>query len=259
MERPFAIRPGTNSPVWVPLFDESDFIYSCTDRRIVSAWAEADEALIKKYLEPTPFEYVANVFRVSIIDNTNATGHEGFMECTFTIPVKYGDTYGGYTMFAYTDEDFYCGAAREMWGYPHALADKIELLDHATSVVGIVTKHGREVIRVEVSKKHGQALQVPDVKMDPHLILQVIPNGDGPGELIRRVLTRDPAPDFNSLTQVTGQAALTLRYDEFSFIPWDEFALAKTLCGTYERGDYHATDEYAWAKELAILTWPDHF
>lgn len=259
MKRPYEVQNGCNNPIQAPLFNDPLVPYACTNMRSVSVWAEIDEALIKRYLKPTPFEYVSNVFNISVSDYMNATNcFAGFYDCSFTIPVKYKDIYGSYTMFEYESGDYYVALGREAWGYPKVLAD-MKFTESVEKVTASVSKRGREFVYIEVDRKHGQELQAPKAVMYPHLLLQVIPRGEAPGGvLIKRVLKRDTSPDYRSRINITGNAALTLRFDGSN--PLDEFSSAKVLCGTYSCGEYKATPEYnGWAHVVDTLVWPDEF
>lgn len=240
-----------------PLFQSSFVPYTSINARSVTVWGEVDPDLIKKYLAPTPFEYVSNVFSVCVSDFANSTGFHGFFDCSFTIPVCYKGLYGGYTLFEYENDDFCIAAGREMWGYPKVYAD-ISLTENLDKAVAIVKKRGREVIRMEVDLQRGQDLVTPDVTMAPGINLQTIPRGEAPGGiLIQRVLKRDTSPDNDWRVSVNGEASMTLRFDGTN--PLDEFSSAKILCGNYCRGEFRATNENGWAKVVDNIIWPEEF
>lgn len=264
--RPYVVQNGCNNPIQAPLFQDPFVPYTCINERSVSVWAEVDPELIKKYLAPTPFEYVSNVFNISVTDfaNTaiadasNTIGFKGFFDVSFCVPVKYKDLYGSYTFFEYENDDFCIAAGREMWAYPKVYAD-IDVTESLEKVVGTAKKRGVEIVRLEVSRRYGQDLVPPQAIMSPNINLQVIPRGEAPGGvLIKRVLRRDTSPDYRGRISFTGEAAMTLRFDGTN--PLDEFSSAKIICGTYSCGEFAATGEYnGWGHVVDNLVWPEEF
>ncbi len=256
--RPYVVpNNGCNNPIQSPLFQSPFVPYSCINARCVSVWAEVEPELIKKYLAPTPFEYVSNVFNIMISDYNNATGFRGFCDCSFVIPVCYKGLYGGYTIFEYENDDFCIAAGREMWGYPKVFGE-INVTESIDKVVGTVRKRGKEVVRVEVDITPGQNLTAPKVALSPAINLVTIPRGEAPGGiLLQRVVQRNTSPDCDWHTTILGEAALTLRFDGTH--PFDEFASAKIICGDYTRGEFAATNENGWSRAIEDIIWPEEF
>ena len=58
MKRPYEIQHGNNAPVHAPLIPSPFVPYHCSDNRTATVYVEVEPEVIKKYLEPTPFEYV---------------------------------------------------------------------------------------------------------------------------------------------------------------------------------------------------------
>ncbi|MDO5115175.1 MAG: acetoacetate decarboxylase family protein [Synergistaceae bacterium] len=253
IERPYKVQDGYNNPIQASLFRSPFVPYKCTNMRSLAVWAETDPDLIKKYLEPTPFEYVSNVFNISISDFMNADGFMGFYDCSFCIPVKYKDIYGAYTMFEYESEDFAIWAGRELWGYPKVYAE-MNLVEGVDKVVATATKNGIEFVHLELDRRDLKDFTEPDVQMHPHLQLQVVPNCDGPGIYLKRVMSRDTSPDYKGRVCLKGDAALTLRYDGRN--PLDEFSSAKIIGAVYSCGEFNSTVENGWAKVVDILIKP---
>lgn len=250
--RPYDVQDGCCIPIHSPFYRSPFVPYKCTNMRSVSVWAEVDPALIEKYLAVTPFEYISNLINVSITDFSNADGFKGFYDCSFCVPVKYKDICGAYTMFEYESEDFAIWAGRDLWGYPKTYAD-ISLTEGVDKVVATASKGGKEFIRIEFDQHSGPAFSEPEVPLKPHLQLQVVPNCDG-GIFLKRVMMRDTGPDYVGRVHKLGATALTLRCDGRT--PLDEFSSAKIICGTYDRGEFNATEENGWAKVLDVLVKP---
>ncbi len=253
MTRPYEIQNGVCIPIHAPLYRAPFVPYSCKNLRTVSVWMEVDPEMVKKYLVPTPFEYVTNLMHVSISDLSNADGFMGYSLCNIAFPVKYKGIEGGYTMFAYANEDFALWAGRDLWGYPRVLAD-IELVEGVDKVVATATKHGHEFIRIEFDAHKPAQGEEPKALLKPDLQLHVIPDGDRHGPLIKRVMMRDTSPDYTPRIHKTGAAALTFQCDGRN--PLDEFSNGKIVCATYDCGDFNGTEEHGWGKVLEVLVKP---
>lgn len=253
INRPYKVQNGNNNPIQAPFYKSPFTPYKCTNFGSVSVYAEVEPELIKKYLEPTPFEYISSVFNISISDFSNTDGYGGFYDCSFVIPVKYKDLIGGYTMFEYESEDFAIAAGRELWGYPKEYA-KMDFIDSTEKVLATASKRGKEFVRIEFTKNSVDKIEIPDVKLTPHLQVQVVPNAEGPGVFLKRVLQRDTSPDYKSRIYMEGETTLTLKFDGKN--PLDEFASAKIIGGTYTRGEWASTEENGWAKVVDTLIKP---
>jgi acetoacetate decarboxylase len=252
MKRPYVVpKDGNSIPVQSPLIRPmgSKYLYQCPDNKTLTVYAKIDPDVIKKYLEPTPFEYVDNAFMVYISDFTNADIGP-FWDCGVVIPAKYKNVTGGHFLFEYENQDYSIVAGRELWGYPKKYAE-VNMVETMDRLIATAVKNGREIIRLELDLKNKCDAQVPDTKFVPHLMLHTIPNADGPGIFSQRVLSRDTSPDFKTRVFRTCNAKMTLRHGGED--PLDEFSPAKIICGTYTTGEYFATKENGWAKVLDTI------
>ena len=71
------------------------------------------------------------------------------------------------------------------------------------------------------------------------------------GIFSQRVMTRDTSPDFEVWYSKEMEATLTLRCEGLDAL--DEFAHGKVICGTYNTGQYHATEKNGWAKLVDVI------
>ena len=94
------IKLGNNMPVQAPLIPDPLVPYECKDNKTLFAVCRGDEEQVRRYLEPTPFEFLSDIFVVSISDFTNSK-KLSFMDCAIVLPVKYKEIYGGYYLFEY--------------------------------------------------------------------------------------------------------------------------------------------------------------
>lgn len=249
MKRPYEIQHGNNAPVHAPLIPSPFVPYHCSDNRTATVYVEVEPEVIKKYLEPTPFEYVDNIIMIYVQDFTN-TDICPFWDCGIVCTARYKDIVGGYFLFEYEDKDYSIAAGRELWGYPKKYA-KINLVEHIDKYVATAVKNGTEIIRMELDKTKETKGLKPDSKFLPHLLLPTVPNGDKPGIFSQRVMTRDTSPDFEVWYSKEMEATLTLRCEGLDAL--DEFAHGKVICGTYNTGQYHATEENGWAKLVDVI------
>lgn len=253
MKRPYEVQNGFCIPIQSPFYRSPFVPHQCTNRRSVSVWVEVKEEMIKKYLAPTPFTYVTNLMNISISDYSNADGFMGYFDCNISFPVKYKDIQGAYTMFAYASEDFAIWSGRDLWGYPREYAD-IDLVEGVDKVVATAKKFGSEFIRIEFDAHKPAQGEEPTVPLKPDLQLHVVPNCDGPGVFLKRVMMRDTSPDYVGRIHKLGEASLTLRCDGRN--PLDEFSDGKIVCATYDCGEFYATEENGWGKVLDVIIKP---
>ena len=256
--RPFIVpADGNNVPVQRPLIPSPFVPYKCKNCRHVNVFARAEPELIKKYLEPTPFEYVDNTILLYISDfkNTDHTDGctHGFWDAGLVVPGKYKDTVGGVFLFEYEDVDWSIAAGRELWGYPKKYAD-ISMQESLDKVVCSAVKDGIEIIHLELDLVNECKTEKPATKFAPHLLLHTFPNDIGPGILYQRVIGRDTNPDFVTKSLQTCNASMVLR--NCGVDPLDEFASAEVICGTFQKGDYYATEENGWSFYLGTTIQP---
>ena len=249
MKRPYAIQNGNNVPLSSPLIPTPFVPYQCADCRHVNVFCRAEPDLIKKYLENTPFEYAGNTVLIYISDFTNIDVCP-FWDCGIVIQAKYKDIVGGYFLFEYEDQDYSIAAGRELWGYPKKYAD-ISMVEESNKVTAKAIKNGRETIRLELDLTAEYMGALSSAPFVPHLLLHTVPNGDKPGIFSQRVMTRDTTPDFQTRTIKSYEAKICLR--NVGVDPLDEFASMEVLYGTYQVGEYFATEENGWAKVIDTI------
>lgn len=249
MKRPFEIRRGNNVPVHAPLIPTPFVPYRCENCRHLNIYGKAAPQLIQKYLSGTPFEYVDDMVLLYISDFTN-TDVGSFWDCGIVVHARYKEVTGGYFLFEYEDQDYSIAAGRELWGYPKKYAD-ISMTETSGAVTASAVKNGREIIRLELDLSKPFEGERESVPFTPHLLLPTVPNGDKPGIFSQRVMSRDTSPDFKTRKMGAYQAKANLRCAEGD--PLDEFSSMEILCGTFQEGEYFATEENGWAKVLDVI------
>ncbi|WP_085506149.1 acetoacetate decarboxylase family protein [Thalassobacillus devorans] len=244
---PTTYKTGNNVPIQSPLFPDPFVPYECKNNQTVTAICRTDEAIIKKYLEQTPFEYVDNTFIVTVSDFGNCN-KGAFIDCAVVIPARYKDTVGGQYLFEYENEDFAIAAGRELWGYPKKYAElSVERTDG--KVVASAVKAGKEIIRLEFGL-NSEAVSLPELKLTPHLNLQTVPHPGG-GVLYQNVIARDTTPDFELSSSQTGSISVKMGGDKTT--PLEDLQPKEILGGTYTVGDFYATEENGWGKIIDRL------
>ncbi|WP_077602509.1 acetoacetate decarboxylase family protein [Oceanobacillus sojae] len=253
MKRPFEVWNADNMPVQAPFFKSPSIPYFCKDLSSINIYCRTSPEIIKKYLEPTPFEYVSNNFIVNFGDYANGTSAT-YHDLGIIVPVKYKDLIGGYYLFEYEDLASSVSAGRELWGYPKKTADfKKEEKDGKTSVS--VFREDAEIVHFEVDLNKKPRQELPVVPQYPHILLYTMPRHDGPGILTQKVLSRDSSPDFVTKKKVEGYADIKLSgYENFPIIePLDELNPVEVYGASYTIGDYAATHENGWAKVVDVI------
>lgn len=249
MKRPYEVQNGNNVPVSSPLIPTPFVPYQCPDCRHVNVFGRVAPELIKKYLQYTPFEYVDNTVLLYISDFTN-TDVCSFWDCGLVIPARFRDTVGGYFLFEYEDQDYSIAAGRELWGYPKKYAD-ISMTEETGRVTAKAVKNKTETMRLELDLTEEYRGAEIETSFAPHLLLPTIPNGDRPGIFSQRVMARDTNPDFSTREKKNYRAKATLRYAGSD--PIDDFSSMEVLYGTYQVGEYFATEENGWARVLETI------
>ncbi|SDP74817.1 acetoacetate decarboxylase family protein [Desulforhopalus singaporensis] len=261
----YAVKNGNSIPVQAPRFAENSVNpYYCNDHQTIAVYCRATPEIIDKYLAPTPFKSVSDVFMIMFSDCTNHDGIEGaYQGVSFVFPVKHRDVIGGYHMFTYTDNTDIVLRNREVFGYPDKLAsinileenDKITCTCHIQKT-GV--SNGSKLIHLELdkSKPLGNSLDVPN--MTPDIILKTMGRPEGPGILYELALSRDTSPDFTLKNKIEAQA--TVKLYENSENPLNEFSPIEVLGGVYTVGDFASTNENGWAKILEeVIPLEDYF
>ena len=210
---------------------------------------EGKEEEIKRILSYTPFEYVTNKFVVSVSDFSNVSGgivQQPFWDVGVIVPARFRDVTGGFYMYEYEDNTDSVIAGREFSGYPKRYG-KASLEERGNRISAVVERLGVKIIEAEMTVT-GE--EVPNVQTYPNLLLRVIPRADGPGILMRQVLSRDTSPDFVTKSRKTGKA--TLKFGKLDSDPMHKLGPTKVLGATYVIGDFFATDKpgHGWAKVL---------
>ena len=236
-------------PLHAPLHEGTVVPYSCAGLRTLSVICEGNEEEIKRILSYTPFQYVTNKFVVSICDFSNtisdfSKAKDPYWDVGVVVPTKFRDVTGGFYMYEYEDKTDSVIGGRELWGYPkrHGTAKLIEKGDR---IEGEVERLGVKIIEAEMTVT-GE--EVPTVETYPHLLLRVIPQADGPGILMRQVVSRDTSPDFVTKSRKTGKA--TLKFGKLDSDPMHKLGPTKVLGATYVIGDFFATEKHGYAKVL---------
>lgn len=245
--------PGNMIPVQA--MDNPDpGYYSCTDNTSLNVYCRAKDGVIQEYLKQTPFEFVSNDFLVYISDMRKASFElGGFYDMGLVIPVKYKDIYGGHVLFEFESEDWGIACGRELWGYPKKFAEAcIEEKDG--KVVASTFKRGVEIIHLEVDFNKPTQSKLPDFKLNPHLQLHTIPEPDGHGIYMQRLLMRDPSPNYVSKRCDYGFGVA--EFKSLLHTPLADFTPEEVYGASFTVGDSASTEEHGPATCLEMIVKP---
>lgn len=250
MNKPYEVQNFWSVPIQAPLVDESCFPpFACLDSKALTAYFRVDTAVIRRYLEPTPFEYVSDIVYAYVSDYSNADPgdgfHHGFYDCGLVIPVSYKGREGVHVLFEYENHDYAIAAGRELWGYPKKYAEA-SLKEEDGKLIGIVHKNGKDIIRLEMDLAEPLSEPIRKPTLFPHFQIKVTPKPDGPGIDSKKILSRDVSMDFVTKSYV--ECAVKVELQGIPLNRLDEFKPLEVLGGCYTVGDYHATAENGWAK-----------
>ncbi len=245
----FKIRNANNIPIQFPLYADPKVPYECPGNRTLTVVCRTSPDVIKRYLEPTPFEYVDNHYHIYVGDFTGAeTG--AYWDAAVVIPVKYKDIVGGHFLVEFEDKDYSIAAGRELWGYPKKYG-KCRMDETTDKVVAVCEKDGVEIIRLEMDKTKKLSAPLKKLKLHPHIQMQVIGKAEGPGVALSRILTRDSSADYVEESNVEHPCTVTLRSVDRN--PVADFTPEEVLGGRFVKGNHRVSDAHGWATVVDTL------
>jgi acetoacetate decarboxylase len=253
MNRPFEVWNADNMPLQAPFYKSPSIPYYCSDLRSINVYCRSTPEIIKKYLAPTPFEYISDNFIINFGDYTNGTAAT-YHDIGIIVPVRYKDLVGGYYLFEYEDLASSVTAGRELFGYPKKFAT-IGMEEKDGKIVVCAYRDEKEIVHLEIDLNKEPINPLPKVPQYPHILLYTMPRHDGPGILTQKVLSRDSSPDFVTKSSTKGKATVKLSgYENFPIIePLDELNPIEVYGASYTIGDYAATHENGWAKVVDVI------
>lgn len=250
MKEEYFVENGYSVPIQAPLVNESCLPpFHCKDNKGVTAYFTVKPETIKKYLEPTPFEYYSNVVYVYVSDWNNATCgdgyNHGFFDSGLGIPVLYKGRKGIHILYEFEDHDYAITAGRELWGYPKKYAD-ISMKEENGLLVANVHKNGKNIIHLEMdlTKELEKPMERP--VLYPHFQIKVILKPDRPGIEFKQILSRDPSPDY--ITKTYTEHPVKVSMDGVPYNRLDEWQPIEILGASLTTGDAYVTAETGWTK-----------
>ncbi|MBC2885446.1 acetoacetate decarboxylase family protein [Ochrobactrum sp. CM-21-5] len=242
------MKSGNNMPVQAPLVPDPILPYSCKNSRTVYAICEVKEETLRRHLSPTPFEYVNNLCMIYVNDFSESS-ELPYMDAGIIFTVKYKDTFGGYYMYEWEDDDAAIETGR-YWGYPKKFGQMT--LERSENIIrGTATRRGVKLIDIELDCAD-PITDVPQLHtIYPHLNLLTIPNPDGPGIFSQRVTARDNSSTCKTLSNI--QASVKVTVNSSPTDPIGDFAPLKVLGGGYSVTDFLASTENGWAKVIDTI------
>lgn len=233
-----------NVPVHAPLY-ASPVLYECPGFKMLSVICETQEDKLRRLLAFSPFEYVVDRFIAYVADLQNCTLGP-FYDSGIIVPARFGKVLGGYVAYEFVTSDVAMAAGREPWGYPKKLAG-VKMTKRGSRLHGTVIRNGKLLIELSCELTSKQ-IDIPDTPSNPSLLYNVIPRPDGPGALIRRVISRAVTPfDIDQGTKQYGRANVRLKGSKED--PVHELKPTKVFGAIYSTGYYKS----AWGKVLATL------
>lgn len=244
---------GDNMPIQAPFYKSPNNPQFCKDLKTISVYCRTKPEIIKKYLEPTPFEYVTDQFVISVGDYSNGTA-ASFYDAGIIVPVRYKNVVGGYFLFEYEDLASSISGGRELWGYPKKAGEFSWKEDDGRIEVG-VARENHEIIHISLDMCAGAASELPNLTIYPHLLLWTMPKYGGPGIQCQKLLARDTSMDFALKTKKEAAAHVTLSgYEHFPIIePLDELCPVEIYGARYTVGDYACTEQNGWASLVDVI------
>lgn len=244
----FIVQSGNNMPLHSPLIPTPFVPYECKNNSTLFAICRVDEEVIRKILEPTPFEYVNDYMVISISDFSNCDKAQ-FMDSAMVISVRHKGSLGGYYIFEYENNDAAIAAGRDLWGYPKKYAD-ITMSKEDHIIKGKASKDNVPIIQIECDL-NSPIENLPDVQTTPHLNIHMVPSPDSSDVFSKRIISRDTSPDFELHRKVYGATKIKLQSSKTE--PLSIFESIEVLGGGLIEGDFYATEENGWGKTIEVI------
>jgi acetoacetate decarboxylase len=254
----FEVKDGNNIPIQCPMFLNPLVPYECKNQPTLFAVCQGDEAIIRKYLSPTPFEYVSDIFLIAISDSKKRVclnfpdEKRPVMDCSLIFQVKYKGIRGGYTMFEYEDYDYAIAAGRDLWAYPKKYG-KIIFSKKGQKVKGVVIKEGKTIVQIETDLSK-PVKNLPKLTTYPHLNIQILLEPDGK-IFTKRIISRDTSPDYELISEECGETTVFLDgvIEKLPLDPLHELMPKKVLGGGVKVGNFLASEKNGWGKVIDTL------
>ncbi|MCD8175420.1 MAG: acetoacetate decarboxylase family protein [Phascolarctobacterium sp.] len=249
MNKEIKVANANNIPVQFPLYADPKVPYECPGNRTLTVVCKTDPEIIKKYLEPTPFEYVDNYYHIYIGDFSGAeTG--AYWDAAIVIPVRYKDIVGGHFLVEFEDQDYSIAAGRELWVYPKKYG-KCRMEETDEKIIAVCEKNGIDIIKLEMDKTKKLEQPLKTLKLHPHIQMQVIGRAERAGVALKRILTRDSSSDYVLESCIEHPCRVELQ--SVDRCPVADFTPEEILGGRFVIGNHRISDEHGWATVIDTL------
>lgn len=253
MKKGIIIHNADNMPIQAPFYKSPNNPQECPGLKTITVFCRIQPEIIKKYLEPTPFEYLTDQFIIQFGDYSNGSA-AAFYDAAIVIPVKYKDITGGYYLIEYEDLASSVIGGRELWGYPKKEAT-FSVTQKDNRIVGVVSREEHEILRVEIDMDKTPNSKLPDISAYPNLLLWTLPRYDGPGIQSQKILSRDTSKDL--VVKKTSEVWASVKLSKYENLPvmepLDEWNPVEVYGARYIEGDYYCTEERGWASLVDVI------
>lgn len=243
------IKAGNNVPIQAPLIPDPLIPYHCKHSKTIFAIVEVDEGTLRRYLAPSPFEYVNNQAMIYVNDFMESP-ELPYRDSGIVVQVEYQGTRGGHYLFEYENDDEAIAAGRELWGYPKKYAH-IEMQQEDSVISGSATRRGTKLIEITCDLSNAPTEAPPRLQVFPHLNVQTIPRPDGPGIWAQRIIMRDNSADCTLLSEEFGEVTVQLSSGDRD--PLGDFIPTRILGGGYTVTNFTAGTTNGWGHVLDTL------
>lgn len=206
-------KPPISIPLHHPLYSTiADYGGDCLG---VAILLEADEAGVRRVLEPTPLEYVAPYAWIEAYIYPTTFGMAGYEDSFgdpygsfgIVVPARFGEHVGGYYAHCFKNKDYGTAPGREAAGFPIKQA-ALRLQKTGRAVTGAMD---RPTARMELSLiigGKGAAPTYPKAAVRaPNLLIQSIPAVERDEVLLQQIIKRDVSAS-SDLTAEIGEPAI---------------------------------------------------
>lgn len=243
-----------NIPVHAETFAHPHVPSFTGNLRRLYAICQGDEAVLRSYIDRTPFELRDDRFLIDVTDYSDrvyppASEAWPFQDCGIIVPIRYGDIEGGYYLFEYENQDYAIFAGRELWGYPKTFGD-VSLEEGPADIIGSVIKGRREIVRLAGDRGKPPEAS-PELKVGPILNIHTVPRPDGPGIFSQRIILRDSSPGYKVKSEEYFDATLTFKSIRLNQL--EELGPLQVLSAGFQTADYSMDSEWGWGRVLETL------
>ncbi|WP_367605718.1 acetoacetate decarboxylase [Legionella sp. W05-934-2] len=164
-------------PLHSPSYPQGPYRFINREYMIITYETDLDRL---KEVVPAPLEVTEPLVKFEFIRMPDSTGFGNYTESGQVIPVRFGNTIGGYTYAMYLDDHPPIAGGREIWGFPKKMAQP-KLSVEKETLLGILNYGSCRIATGTMGYKYKEAdpENIKKGMLSANFLLKIIPHVDG--------------------------------------------------------------------------------